>query len=184
MLTNSSLTIGLLVGSTRPGSFNQRLAELATQATTHRVVRLDGIDRLPFFAEQLEDPTPDAVAALRQDAAAVDALLVVTPEYNSGMPAVLKNALDWLSRPRGAAALTGLPAAVIGSSPSPGGARGGVEDAVRVLRRAGATVLDATVAVPRAHQSLATPDEALTQQLATLLTELADAASGQATTAA
>jgi len=56
------------------------------------------------------------VVALRQAAAAADAALVVTPEYNGSIPGVLKNAIDWLSRPFGNGALKGKPLAVVGAS--------------------------------------------------------------------
>lgn len=167
MLTTTSPLIGALVGSTRPGSFNQRLADLAVAASRQELVQIDGLDRLPLFGEAIEDPTPTTVTTLRRRVARVDGLLVVTPEHNSGMPAVLKNAIDWLSRPRGDAVLAGYPTVVIGASPSPGGAAGAVADAVRVLSRAGADVIGDTLTLPRAYASLEDPD--LPHRLADLL---------------
>lgn len=92
------------------------------------------------------------------------------------MPALVTVAIAWLSRPRGSAALTGLPVAVIDTSPSPGGAAGAVSGAVRVLRRVGAQVLDDTVTVPHAHEALLNPDADLQQRLGSVLAELAASA--------
>lgn len=112
-------TILTLVGSLRAASINRQLAELAAETAPDGVVLniYDGLGDLPFYNEDLDtaDPPP-AVAALRAAAAQADAALVVTPEYNGTIPAVLKNALDWLSRPWGASDLKGKPVAVIGSA--------------------------------------------------------------------
>ena len=115
----SEITILTLVGSLRTASVNRQLAELATQLAPPRVhVELyEGLENLPFYNEDLDTPEPPpAVAALRVAAAAADATLVVTPEYNGTIPGVLKNAIDWLSRPFGASALQGKPLAVIGAA--------------------------------------------------------------------
>ncbi|HEU4362365.1 MAG TPA: NADPH-dependent FMN reductase, partial [Mycobacterium sp.] len=80
----------------------------------------DGLGDLPFYNEDLDSAGPDgipaAVTALRTAAADADAALVVTPEYNGSIPAVIKNAIDWLSRPFGNSALKDKPLAVIGGS--------------------------------------------------------------------
>ncbi len=87
---------------------------------------LDSHDlRLPLYDEDEDGPaTPDPVRAFRQMIAGCDGLLVVTPEYNHGIPGVLKNALDWASRPHGECVLIGKPALIISTSPGfVGGAR-------------------------------------------------------------
>lgn len=115
----SEITILTLVGSLRTASLNRQLAELAVQVAPPRVnVELyAGLHDLPFYNEDLDTPEPPpAVAALRAAAAAADAALVVTPEYNGTIPGVLKNAIDWLSRPFGSSALQGKPLAVIGAA--------------------------------------------------------------------
>lgn len=175
MLTNHSPVIGVLVGSTRTGSFNARLAQKAQELSRHSTVVLEGIDQLPFFGEEIEDPVPADVAALRRAVGGVDALLVATPEYNAGMPGMLKNAIDWLSRPYGDSALEALPTAIIGASPSPGGAAGAVAEGRRVLGRARTNLIEQTVTVPRAHKALAdelSPEH--TQALLAVLDGLAE----------
>ncbi|MBW4092386.1 MAG: NAD(P)H-dependent oxidoreductase [Proteobacteria bacterium] len=87
---------------------------------------LDSHDlRLPLYDEDEDGPaTPAPVRAFRETIAACDGLLIVTPEYNHGIPGVLKNALDWASRPYGACVLIGKPALIITTSPGfVGGAR-------------------------------------------------------------
>ena len=112
-------TILTLVGSLRAASINRQLAELAAETAPDGVMLhiYDGLGDLPFYNEDLDtENPPSAVAALRAAAAQADAALVVTPEYNGTIPAVIKNALDWLSRPWGASDLKGKPVAVIGSA--------------------------------------------------------------------
>jgi NAD(P)H-dependent FMN reductase len=109
-----------LVGSLRVGSHNRQLAEAAARlapAGTELHIQ-EGLEKVPFYNEDsdLEGRVPQQAAALRASVARADAVLLLTPEYNGTMPAVLKNAIDWLSHPRGAGALTGMPVAVIGTS--------------------------------------------------------------------
>jgi NAD(P)H-dependent FMN reductase len=113
-----------LVGSLRGGSINRKIAELAAAVAPDgvTVTVFEGLAELPFYNEDIDEAmNPEAqalapVAALRAAAADADAALVVTPEYNGGIPAVIKNAIDWLSRPFGDGALKGTPLAVIGGS--------------------------------------------------------------------
>jgi NAD(P)H-dependent FMN reductase len=109
-----------LVGSLRAGSINRQIAELAADVAPEGVVVriFDKLGELPFYNEDVDNETDvsAAVTALRAAAAEADAALVVTPEYNGSIPAVIKNAIDWLSRPFGDGALKGKPLAVIGGS--------------------------------------------------------------------
>jgi NAD(P)H-dependent FMN reductase len=113
-----------LVGSLRAASINRQIAELAAEVAPDGVVVtiFEGLGDLPFYNEEIDDamnaeaPALAPVAALRAAAAEADAALVVTPEYNGSYPAVVKNAIDWLSRPFGDSALKGTPLAVIGGS--------------------------------------------------------------------
>jgi NAD(P)H-dependent FMN reductase len=120
---NGAIKILALVGSLRAASVNRRIAELAADVAPDgvAVTVFDGLGELPFYNQDLDsadnpDDVPAAVAALRHAAADADAALVVTPEYNGSIPAVLKNAIDWLSRPFGNGALKDKPLAVIGGS--------------------------------------------------------------------
>lgn len=112
-------TILTLVGSLRAASVNRQLAELAKETAPDGAVLTiyQGLDAVPFYNEDLDGDTPPAAAvALRAAAEQADAALIVTPENNGTIPAVLKNAIDWLSRPWGAGALKDKPVAVIGAA--------------------------------------------------------------------
>lgn len=113
------ITVLALVGSLRTASINRQLAELAAQSAPDgvTVVVYDGLGDLPFYNEDIDTAdAPAAVSALRAAAAGADAALVVTPEYNGSIPGVLKNAIDWLSRPWGDGAFKDKPLAVIGTA--------------------------------------------------------------------
>jgi NAD(P)H-dependent FMN reductase len=116
----SDIKVLTLVGSLRAASINRQIAELASEAAPDgvAVTIFDGLGDLPFYNEDIDNDAdvPAAVTALRAVAAEADATLVVTPEYNGSIPAVIKNAIDWLSRPFGDSALKGKPLAVIGGS--------------------------------------------------------------------
>ncbi|HET7667055.1 MAG TPA: NADPH-dependent FMN reductase, partial [Mycobacterium sp.] len=98
----SDVTVLVLIGSLRAASINRQLAELAVESAPEGVhlQLFDRLGELPFYNEDLNtDNVPEPVATLRATAAEADAALVVTPEYNGSIPGVLKNAIDWLSRP-------------------------------------------------------------------------------------
>ncbi len=141
--------IVVLLGSLRAQSLNRRIAEtLRDQAPEG--VELDivtDLDALPFYEDELDArATAGAAVSLRERVAAADAVLAVTPEYNGTMPAVLNNAIDWLSRPYGAGAISGKPFGVLGSTPTPFGGKWAHEDARRSARIAGAVVVEEAVA--------------------------------------
>ena len=115
----SDITVLVLLGSLRGASVNRQLAELAIETAPDgvRLALFDRLGELPFYNEDLDnDDVAEPVVALRDAASGANAALVVTPEYNGSIPGVLKNAIDWLSRPFGNGALKGKPLAVIGSS--------------------------------------------------------------------
>ncbi|GAA5150569.1 NAD(P)H-dependent oxidoreductase [Nocardioides marinquilinus] len=148
-MTDNSVTpvtrIAVLVGSLRPDSLNRRVAELLVDRAPEGVVLqiVDGLAEVPFYDERLDAETVPAPAArLRQTVAAADAVLAVTPEYNGTMPAVLNNAIDWLSRPYGQGAITRKPFGVLGTTPTPYGGKWAHEDAVRSAGIAGAVAVD------------------------------------------
>jgi NAD(P)H-dependent FMN reductase len=137
--------VAVLVGSLRADSVNRRIAEslrdLAPQGTMVDIV--DGLGDLPFYNEDLDgDGVAETVVRVREQVGRADRVLAVTPEYNATMPAVLNNAIDWLSRPYGVGALTGKPFGVIGVTPTPYGGKWAHEDARRSVKIAGAIVVE------------------------------------------
>ncbi len=109
----------VLVGSLRAASINRQLAELAVEQAPDGVELkiFDRLGELPFYNEDIDTAdVAEPVVALRAAAAEADATLVVTPEYNGSIPGVLKNAIDWLSRPWGNGALKDKPLAVVGAA--------------------------------------------------------------------
>jgi NAD(P)H-dependent FMN reductase len=109
----------VLVGSLRAASLNRQLADVAGESAPAGVSLqlFDRLGELPFYNEDVDgERAPEVVQALRLAAAESDAALVVTPEYNGSIPGVLKNAIDWLSRPFGDGALKDKPMAVVGTA--------------------------------------------------------------------
>lgn len=107
-----------IVGSLRTGSYNRAMLKAAQQLVPAGakldLVELQGI---PVFDQDQEMSPPAAVVVFKQRILAADAILFATPEYNYSLPGVLKNAIDWASRPQGENAWLGKPAAVMGASP-------------------------------------------------------------------
>lgn len=142
-----------LVGSLRADSVNRRLAEAAAAHAPAGVeIELyDAIASLPFYNEDVDVPgaEPEGVVAFREALDAADALLLVIPAYNGTIPAVVKNAIDWGSRPFGASAMSGTCAAVIGTALGATGGSLAHADARRSLAIAGANVVeDVELAIP------------------------------------
>ena len=151
------MNILVLVGSLRTGSWTAQLTDAATELLPEgsRATVYAGLGDLPHYDQDLDTDRPPApVAALRDAVRRADGLVVATPEYNGSMPGVLKNAIDWASRPRGASSLTGKPVAVISVSPSPRGAQWAREEAEKVLRVAGAVPLEQSLSVPSVHAAV------------------------------
>lgn len=170
-----------IAGSLREGSFNRALIRAAAELSPSGVeVRVfEGLRDVPPY-DQDEDgaPAPPGAARLRKAIRAADALLLATPEYNHSIPGVLKNAVDWASRPYGESSLHGRPAAVIGASTSRFGAKWAQEDLRRVLDAAGAEVLDVELEVDRAGERVEggrLTDADTRRELAGVLAELVEA---------
>ena len=168
-------------GSLRADSYNTQLLRNAAELLPEGVELelYDGLRDLPPYDQDVEDAgAPAAVQHLRDRIAAADAVLLATPEYNGSIPGVLKNAVDWASRPRGEAALLNKPAAVVGAST---GAFGGVwaqADLRKVLGLAGARVVEGEVAIGHAQEKFAGGrliDAELRAQLGELMRQLAAA---------
>jgi chromate reductase len=112
-------------GSLRKDSYNKALLRAAVESVpkdvTLEVFDLEGI---PPFNQDFEDQPPKIVKKFKAKIKAADALLIATPEYNYSVPGVLKNAIDWASRPYGDNAFEGKPVAIMSASPGMlGGAR-------------------------------------------------------------
>jgi NAD(P)H-dependent FMN reductase len=146
-------SILVLVGSLRSGSTNKQIAEAALHNAPEGVelTVFDGLARLPFYNEDIDVPgaVPEAAVAFRSALSATDAVLVITPEHNGTIPAVLKNAIDWASRPFGESEISGKPVAVIGSAFGQFGGVWAQDETRKSFGIAGARVLeDVTLAIP------------------------------------
>ncbi len=118
-MSNESQPIHILglCGSLRSSSYNQSAlnaaARLLPEGATFSQARFD---ELPLFNQDKESPLPASVQELKGLLQEADAVLIATPEYNYSVPGVLKNAIDWASRPWGSSAWTGKPVAIMGAS--------------------------------------------------------------------
>ncbi len=136
-----------LSGSLRAASLNTRLLEAyAAVAPADVAVRILPLHDVPFYDGDRDDLAggdgpPPAVAALRAAVAEADALLLVGPEHNWSYSAVLKNAIDWCSRPKFASILAGRHVALGGASPGPAGTARAQEHLRQVLDSVRAEVL-------------------------------------------
>lgn len=172
----SDTRVLVLVGSLRADSLNHRIARtLQEQAPAGVVVEIaEGLDRVPFYNEDLDGgQVPAAAQALRDQVAAADRVLAVTPEYNGTMPAVLNNAIDWLSRPYGQGAIKGKPFAVVGATPTPYGGKWAHDDTRRSAGIAGALVVDEIVVSQSALEGDILADEAIVAKLLDAVATLA-----------
>jgi chromate reductase len=110
-----------LIGSLRKGSMNRGLMRAAMEMGREEGLEIHLFDRLreipPYDQDfDIEGSLPEPVAALKESIRNADALLIATPEYNYGVPGVLKNAIDWASRPATSSPLKGKPVAIMGAS--------------------------------------------------------------------
>ncbi len=110
-------TILGIAGSLRRQSYNRSALRAAQQLAPDGVsLATYDLKDIPGFNEDEEQNPPSSVVELRKQIRAADAILFVTPEYNYSIPGVLKNAIDWASRPYGQGAWDGKPAAIMGAS--------------------------------------------------------------------
>jgi chromate reductase, NAD(P)H dehydrogenase (quinone) len=119
------VTIVGLCGSLRHGSFNRMLLRAAVEAAPPATsIAPESIREIPLYDGDVEEKgMPAAVQRLKERIAEADGLLIVTPEYNNSIPGVLKNAIDWLSRPASdiPRVFRGRPVAIMGATPGRGG---------------------------------------------------------------
>lgn len=111
------LNIAAVVGSLRKDSFNKKLMH-ALDKLDHPNLKFNilNIDDIPLFNQDHENPMPASVVNLKNEIEKSDGVLFVTPEYNRSIPGVLKNVIDWASRPYGKNSWAKKPAAIIGTS--------------------------------------------------------------------
>lgn len=181
MEPRSELNVLAIAGSLRNASYNRALLRaVATFEIVGITIELeDGLGLIPPFNEDDEgERTPAAVSAFRQRIGKTDALLIATPEYNHSIPGVLKNAVDWASRPFGLAEIVGKPVGLISSSGSPFGGVWAQADLRRVLTASGARVLEAGVAVSKVGERFDTDgtlaDGETQDQLRQIVVQLAE----------
>ena len=118
----NEMRILAFAGSLRRASYNRGLIRAAADIAPTRIkVDVFDLSDIPLYNQDVEDAgEPASVVAFKEAMAQADALLVATPEYNHGVPGVLKNAIDWASRPRVTSPLRDKPVAVMGASPGSG----------------------------------------------------------------
>lgn len=106
-----------IAGSLRQGSYNRYALEAAQKMMpAGATLEIFGLEGIPPYNQDLENPPPSTVAELKSRIRAADAILFATPEYNYSVSGVLKNAIDWASRPKGESAWNGKPAGIMGAS--------------------------------------------------------------------
>ena len=145
-------------GSLRRDSHNTNLLRAAAELLPPGVELevFDGLREVPPYDADLDvEPADPAVARLREAIAGADGVLIATPEFNGSIPGVLKNALDWASRPFPDSALRGKPVAVVGASTGLFGAVWAQAETRKVLGVIGADVIDAEVPVGQADTAFA-----------------------------
>jgi chromate reductase, NAD(P)H dehydrogenase (quinone) len=118
----TDIRVVAFAGSLRRASYNRGLIRAAVESAPTGI-RFDVVhlDDIGLYNQDVEDAgEPPQIVAFKRAIAQADAMLVATPEYNHGIPGVLKNALDWASRPRATSPLKDKPVAVVGASPGLG----------------------------------------------------------------
>ena len=158
--------IVVLAGSTRKGSIHRKLAPLAVEALTAAGLDATFADLrdypMPLYEGDLEatDGMPPAAKALKELARTADAFVIASPEYNGSYPAVLKNAIDWISRPEPGEnhlqVFAGKLAAIVSASPGPGGGRRVLRQLRELLTMMRVTVIPQDLSIPRAAEAFAT----------------------------
>lgn len=150
-----------LAGSTRRNSYNRSLVRVAAQGAERAGAQVTGVDLaeypMPLFNEDHEraEGMPESVGALRKLLLDHQGILLASPEYNGSLTAVLKNALDWLSRPHsdGRSPFSHKVAALMSASPGGLGGLRGLDHARTVLTNLGVLVLPQQYALPAAHEA-------------------------------
>jgi NAD(P)H-dependent FMN reductase len=177
----------VFAGSTRSDSLNRKLARFAASELERQGIEVTLADLrdfpMPLYDGDLEAESglPGAAKSLKDLLRRHDVLVIASPEHNGSFPALLKNTIDWISRPepgeRPGAAFRGKTAVIMSASPGGGGGRRGLKHLREVLQNVGLSVHTAEVSVPRAHEAFDTdgrllPDTA-SKQVRQIARELA-----------
>ncbi|MGN9808908.1 NADPH-dependent FMN reductase [Micromonospora sp. BQ11] len=179
----STFSILAISGSLRDASFNTALIRAAQRLTPDSLTieRYDNLGAIPAFNQDIEAEPPASVVDLRQKIAAADGLLIATPEYNYGVPGVLKNALDWASRPSfpvtsWVSPLAHKPVAIMGAAPTGmGTVRAQLQLRQLFLWTDSAVLSKPEIIVTNAHEKLTVDGEIKDETTETLLRGLLDA---------
>ena len=145
-----------IAGSLREGSYNRALLRAARELAPEDLeIRIfDGVGEVPLFDADVEkEGDPEGVTALKEAIGAADGLLLVTPEYNHGVAGVMKNLVDWASRPPRGSVLNGKPVGLMGATPG----MTGTARAQSMLRQSlvftnSPAMLQPEILVARAHE--------------------------------
>ena len=153
----SDLMIAAVIGSLKASSVNRLVFDAATALVPDDVKLIEApVADVPLFCEDIEAAgDPSAVVALKEAVDAADGLIIFTPEYNGSIPAVTKNALDWLSRPFLNGPIAGTPVGIVAASP---GGRAGLGVRAHLAESAGTTgavVHEPTHGIGRIHDAVA-----------------------------
>jgi len=134
--------LAVIVGSLRRDSINRKLAE-ATAGLAGKDVTIEWIklDDVPMYNGDLEANLPPSVKRIKDQIKNADAVLLVTPEYNRSIPPLMKNAVDWASRPYGTSVWGGKPVAIMGATPGAIGTAAAQQHLRNVLAAVGAVTL-------------------------------------------
>ncbi|MDD4200560.1 MAG: NAD(P)H-dependent oxidoreductase [Eubacteriales bacterium] len=148
-----------IVGSLRKDSFNRQLAMAAKAIIGDRAVfKMLDYDDIPLMNQDIEFPAPEAVKRIREEVKSSDGIWFFTPEYNHFFPGVLKNLIDWLSRPvsdKEPQVLAGKPAAISGISPSMNGTALAQDHLVTLISFLNMSVMNSPrLTIPNAMQQL------------------------------
>jgi len=180
----STVRILALVGSLRSGSHNRQLAEAAVKLAPEgvEISIYEGLADIPFYNEDIDNPTdvPASAVRFREAAEGADAFLLFSPEYNGTTPGVLKNAIDWASRPMGSGVFSGKPLAVVGTAYGQYGGVWAQDETRKASGIAGAAILeDVKLSIPESVVRFAerhpSDDAEITEKLAVVVQQVADA---------
>ena len=169
-----------IVGSLRQGSYNKKLAIYAKEIMKNEVdFEILNYDEVPFFNQDKEYPTPEAVRVVREKVKAADGVWFFTPEYNHFFPGVLKNLIDWLSRPEEGTksrVLSRKPVAISGATPGMSGTGIAQDHLVTLLSLLNMDIMNVPrLTIPNVGNQLDANDELLLNESESYLSKQAEA---------